>query len=55
ATVARMRNASRRRAQLNEEKRRVPCGENYERLRRLRAQPPACSNVDRASTRPPPL
>lgn len=55
ATVARMRNASRRRAQLNEEKRRVPRGENYERLRRLRAQPPSCSNTDRGSPRPPPL
>lgn len=55
ATVARMRNASQRRAQLNHEKRRVPCGENYERLRRLRAQPPSCSSRDRVSPRRTPL
>jgi len=37
--VARMRSAHRSRVRQHEEKQRIPCGENYERLRRLGTRP----------------
>lgn len=54
-TVARMRAANRRRLEQREEKEHVPCGENYERLRKLGVQPFSCAFKDTGVTRPPPL
>lgn len=56
-TVSRMRAANRRRTAQYEARRRVPAGENYERLRRLGPQPFSCYFRDRAWTarRGPPL
>lgn len=53
--VARMRAAARRREEHREESRHVPCGENYERLRRLGAQPFACYFKERGVARRTPL
>lgn len=54
--VSRMRNANRQRELQQEERWRVPAGENYERLRRLGQQPFSCY-VDNRSTarREPPM
>lgn len=53
--VARMRAANRRREEHQEEIQHIPAGENYERLRRLGAQPFACYYKDRSVPRRPPL
>eukprot|EP00933_Yihiella_yeosuensis_P026656 TRINITY_DN20716_c1_g1_i1.p1 TRINITY_DN20716_c1_g1~~TRINITY_DN20716_c1_g1_i1.p1 ORF type:complete len:538 (-),score=104.16 TRINITY_DN20716_c1_g1_i1:63-1676(-) len=55
AAVSRMREAHRRRLQAQEERQRIPCGENYERLRRLGTQPFSCYFKDRATQRRQPL
>lgn len=53
--VARLRAAAQRRSQLREELQRVPCGENYERLRRLNVEPFSCYHRRQRSPRPQPL
>jgi hypothetical protein len=50
ATVARMRNAHQRRLQHREEVEHIPCGENYEKLRRLGTQPFTFHSKDKART-----
>lgn len=50
--VARMRSANRQRVQRREEVEHVPCGENYERLRRLGARPFSCYFKDKAMRQP---
>lgn len=54
-TIARMRAATRRREEYQEELQHVPCGENYERLRRLGPQPFACYFKEKSLHRRPPL
>lgn len=54
-TVARMRSAHRQRVKEYEESNHIPCGENYERLRRLGMQPFSSYFKDKASARQPPL
>jgi len=52
--VARMRSAHRRRQERREEFERIPCGENYDRLRRLKTAPFSCY-YDKGSARAPAL
>mmetsp|Transcript_18799 Transcript_18799/g.33404 ORF Transcript_18799/g.33404 Transcript_18799/m.33404 type:complete len:533 (+) Transcript_18799:65-1663(+) len=55
STVARMREAHKRRLEKEQERERIPVGENYERLRRLGTQPFSCFFKDRGATRRQPL
>merc|ERR1712176_69940 len=50
-----MRAAHQQRVHQHEERTRIPCGENYERLRRLGVQPFSCYFKDRTGLREPPL
>jgi len=55
ATVARMRAAHCRRVQRREERDHIPCGENYERLKRLGTQPFMSCVEEKLLARQPPL
>jgi len=53
STVARMKDAHNKQLAREQERQRVPCGENYERLRRLGAQPFSCAFKERRPRRQP--
>jgi len=55
AAVDRMRSAHKKRIERQAEDERIPKGENYERLRRLGAQPFACASKTRSRDRREPL
>lgn len=55
ATVARMKAAHKRQLARDKERLHIPCGENYERLRRLGNQPFSCASRDRRPFRRQPL
>eukprot|EP00930_Biecheleria_cincta_P016373 TRINITY_DN13342_c0_g1_i1.p1 TRINITY_DN13342_c0_g1~~TRINITY_DN13342_c0_g1_i1.p1 ORF type:complete len:495 (+),score=93.24 TRINITY_DN13342_c0_g1_i1:50-1486(+) len=55
ATVARMKAAHKQQMAREKERQHIPCGENYERLRRLGNQPFSCAFRDRKPHRRQPL